>query len=361
MYVSSDALLHVNGDFVSVGDINNNGTINLKGNWTNDSSYSSTGRFRLIGDDQTIDHKNKSFAHLYIGESTIGDKTFPSSCIISDSLVLNAGYIIPTDSSVIALRDEGYVTDGSEDSYIIGSFYNYGTGTKYFPIGTQYDFSPVELHDIEGFDLLCGIHIVETAPETIAWTIAEDTVFGNIYEKIVKEGSFDGAAISIGYTDAPEMKLGRYMSILQADSIQGLYRGIGSYEEATSRISGEFITSKDLATQNFFTLGYSTLAPWELLFVPDALSRNAPDENDKRIKVYGNVFSSDNFKFIVSNQWGNIVFETNSLEKMESEGWDGRNSRTGHRETTGQYNYVIKAVGKDGRSFTDAGSIWIID
>jgi hypothetical protein len=51
---------------------------------------------------------------------------------------------------------------------------------------------------------------------------------------------------------------------------------------------------------------------------------------------------------------GNKVFQTTSLQEMETTGWTGLNKRTNRRETTGQYFYYIRAIAKDNTPYTKA-------
>ena len=64
---------------------------------------------------------------------------------------------------------------------------------------------------------------------------------------------------------------------------------------------------------------------------------------------------------MVYNRWGQQVYESNSLEAMQSDGWDGRQKNTGATLPTGTYPFLMKAVDIHGKSFEKQGVISIID
>jgi hypothetical protein len=61
----------------------------------------------------------------------------------------------------------------------------------------------------------------------------------------------------------------------------------------------------------------------------------------------------------VFNRWGEIVYESNSLERMSSNGWDGR-SISGAALASGAYPYRLMALDKTGRKLDKKGVITII-
>jgi hypothetical protein len=40
-----------------------------------------------------------------------------------------------------------------------------------------------------------------------------------------------------------------------------------------------------------------------ILYIPNALSKNATNPNDRCIKVYGGIFKDEDFSFTITNQW----------------------------------------------------------
>jgi gliding motility-associated-like protein len=87
------------------------------------------------------------------------------------------------------------------------------------------------------------------------------------------------------------------------------------------------------------------------LFVPNAFTPNGDGKNDI-LFVRGT--SIRNIQFYVFNQWGERIFESNSL----SNGWDG--TYKGKKQPVGVYVYVLKAVNTEGIILERKGSVTLI-
>ena len=80
----------------------------------------------------------------------------------------------------------------------------------------------------------------------------------------------------------------------------------------------DFVVSEKPATLSYFALVNYIYADMDLFYLPNALSHHAPDGDDRAIKVFGEVFEEKGFSFVVSNQWGNVVYKTTSFAEMTS-------------------------------------------
>jgi gliding motility-associated-like protein len=87
------------------------------------------------------------------------------------------------------------------------------------------------------------------------------------------------------------------------------------------------------------------------LTVPNVFTPNGDGANDKFKLLTQNL---TNIEATIFDRWGNIVFETTS-DKGNIE-WDGMNLY-GKESANGTYFYVIKADGKDGKEYTEKGTI----
>ena len=95
-----------------------------------------------------------------------------------------------------------------------------------------------------------------------------------------------------------------------------------------------------------------------MLFVPNASSPFAINPEDQVVKIYGDLISTDyDFLFRVVDKWGNVVYETTSVEEMSTTGWDGINRKTGSRVEFGHFNYFMHGVLKTGKQVHKNGSI----
>ncbi len=86
--------------------------------------------------------------------------------------------------------------------------------------------------------------------------------------------------------------------------------------------------------------------------IPSAFTPNGDNENDEFLIIGQGLI--DDIQFKVLNRWGDIVFETNSLEK----GWDG--TFQGKQQPIGSYNYIISVTDYLGMAYEKAGQFTLI-
>ena len=87
------------------------------------------------------------------------------------------------------------------------------------------------------------------------------------------------------------------------------------------------------------------------LFVPDAFSPNNDNINDL-LEVKGDL--TKDFKWLVYNKWGNVIFSSNNIVQ----GWNGL--QDGQPAATGVYFYQIQVLDKSKRSFRKNGSFLLV-
>lgn len=362
-HIDNTAIVSVNGDVQNLGTYENFGQTSVSGNWTNNGMFDTLGTFILNGSDQTVDH-NAAFENFVI--DGFGNKTIVSDISIHSSLTLNSGILIPsTENIIISLDSVATTTTGNDDSYINGYFYNHGSGTRYFPIGNNDGFFPSEMFRISGSSPFVGMRVVENTTETLFSTIKRvaTIVQSRYWQSKVISGNLNNAQVALSYYPYDNVYDSLIINVLQSDSIAGDYRIIGKDSSIISRIPVNYVASIDTTLQEFYALAAIRQVDWSIYYFPNALSHNAPGADDRAAKIYGGdvIFEKEGFSIRISNNWGNIIFESESLEEMTTKGWTGINKKTGRTETTGQYNYIMKAKVKDGSTYNDAGSIWIID
>ncbi|TAF93219.1 MAG: PKD domain-containing protein [Bacteroidetes bacterium] len=106
-----------------------------------------------------------------------------------------------------------------------------------------------------------------------------------------------------------------------------------------------------IACQNSTAAAFTSRTLTDQLYVPNAFSPNGDGLNDV-LRVYGYIIQD--MRFMIFNQWGEKVFETNS----QANGWDG--TYKGKPQPSGVYMYVIKMTLKDGTVQDRKGSINLI-
>ena len=90
------------------------------------------------------------------------------------------------------------------------------------------------------------------------------------------------------------------------------------------------------------------------IYVPNAFSPNDDGYNDF-FQVYGNGIILDGYDFKVFNRWGNMVYNSTSVDDQ----WDGTYLSNGTFLQSGIYPYILIYQGVDQLEKTQMGHIFI--
>ncbi len=351
--IQQNALVSSPMNLENNGKIYNNGQIYLSADWLNSNFYDTTGTIILNGQNtQVIKHNNQDFNILII--DGIGEKILNSNANIISELSLKNGILTVAVGNNLVLKQNAISTNSSQNSYVNGLLFNQGIGYKFFAIGKDSRYSPVELINVQNYSLI-GMEMFAPNFNTSAesgLTVSDD----RYYQLTYLEGNNANSQISLYYDNKFLVSDSANLVIVQANDNEP-FQSIGKDLLGGNNLNG--ITSKDPATKIYYTLALLGQINANL-FIPSALSANAPHTEDRVIKIYGDDFSEIDFSFMVFNKWGNLVFSTNSLEFMKNTGWDGMN-KNGKKEPNGMLSYIIKAKGKDGKKQEKTGTIMIVN
>lgn len=141
-------------DFTNSGTVQNNGQVNLVGNFDNQSVYTGNGTLVLDGSSQSIDLGDTVSTLTLSGNGvhTLSNTLYVSEQMNFESSKLSSGGNLEFLSGVI--------TAGSgTSSYIIGALSCQGTDAMTFPIGTEDNYMPISLSSITGTDLTMEIEV----------------------------------------------------------------------------------------------------------------------------------------------------------------------------------------------------------
>jgi hypothetical protein len=358
IFIPAGLEFHLDGDFVNEGFIQNQGSFFLTGNWKNTNVYQGTGRVTLNGDlDQTFFNNKNAVYHLEINGA--GEKFISDRLPVSNRLDLILGIVNVSDMDTLLIANGASITGGSTESHVNGALTHQGTGYKFFPIGINGAYYPLELLNVNGINPTIEVEVFENAqPLTLPSNV---TVFSNKYwQRKTINGTFLGSPLSIGYPIPDDYTNRHVIDILQSDALDNDFAILGNTRvEYNDPIP--MVISDNLATRNVFILGESIPAdgiPGEF-YLSTTLSPVASNSDNRYVKVFGNQLVENDFQFRVFNRWGLMVYETSSLEGMLQVGWDGRHK--GDHLPSGAYPFILKAVTKTGDVIEKKGVISIIN
>ncbi len=358
--ISPNTRVTVLGGALNNGDLENNGVLSISGDWMNVDTYNSgNGLFILDGSgNQNISQNGQDIYQLEINGP--GEKTFSSDLQIQDTLNLIEGIITPQPGVIMQVLSSGQVVGGSDLSHVNGALYHEGTGSKYFPIGKNGNYRPVEMINVSGTSPVLGFEMFEpnVSPQAPINLIAVSTT--RYWQLIQYSGSYDGSQIRLKVSS--DENLGTVpdlqdVAVTSSDQLSGVFTSLGQSLFSGTLQDGE-VTSNMPALSAFYALGVEGLDEERSLYIPNAISPAAPDPEDRVIKVYGDQVLDQDFMFRIYNRWGKVIYETYSFTEANTVGWAGTNSQ--EDESVGVYQYTVTGRFISGNTFKRNGSITLI-
>lgn len=92
------------------------------------------------------------------------------------------------------------------------------------------------------------------------------------------------------------------------------------------------------------------------LFIPNIFSPKAANPQNQQLKVYGTSIQEDAFSFRIYNQWGQLVYQTNSFTEANTIGWAGEFKSNDGAQSSNVYTYTLEGKFFDGLPFNKAGT-----
>ncbi|MBA4058473.1 MAG: hypothetical protein C0490_27395, partial [Marivirga sp.] len=288
-----------------------------------------------------------------------GPKTVVGLLPVTGQLDLSLGIVNISDTDTLMLAGNAIVTGGSPESYIEGALTYTGVGFKFFPVGKNGNYYPVELLNISGINPVTEVEVFDdisniNLPDAV-------TRFSNVYwQRKNISGTFSSTPVSLGYVIPDDYTNRHVIDIFQSDAFDSEFSALG--DVSVEFIAGvDKVKSENTAAGRIYVLGESipvTGIPGEF-YLSTSLSPRAANTDNQFIKVFGNRLVETNFQFHVYNRWGLLVFETTSLTNMITKGWDGRHK--GEYLPTGSYPFILKATTINGEVIERKGMISVIN
>ncbi|MEX1240697.1 MAG: gliding motility-associated C-terminal domain-containing protein [Cyclobacteriaceae bacterium] len=356
----NQASLHINGVTLYVGgDIHNDGLLvneghlAFTGDWESEGNYKGSGALDAQGHGtQRIFHFNQKVSDLLV--NGWGTKYINGKINITGQFQLTAGIVHVSPEAVLRLKESALISGGSENSYVEGAITVEGIGYKFFPVGKNGTYVPLELLDVKGKLPEYSIEVFEKAPVI---SIENVIVRSDLYwERKDLGGDFGGSPLAI-YYDPRNFQNPENMVILAGTDWEEPFMKITEVEHSAE--ARKLITLTNI-TAPIIMLGEIS-SQWREadFYLSTALSPNASNPDNRKVKIFGERLAGEQFLFVVFDRWGNVVYENTSLEYMAGNGWDGR-SVTGDELVSGTYPFRLTAFDKTKKHFERKGVITII-
>ncbi len=358
--LATDSELRVLNDVLNGGSLTSSGTVYLGGDWVNSSTTNlvdATLIFNGNGAQSFTDNQTliRSIVMAGIGPATLDVPQIN----VTESLDLQSGILQSSIDKTLILESTAEATGGSETSYYDGTLVSQGTGFKYFPVGNNGHFGPVEFDRIYGIDPEIGVaHI---------WTNPTDPVPGEnligvssngLWSAELISGVFDSSQLFMDFMDEDLANFvemndidADYVSpvIAYADSAGGTYAslGVSTLTDTDSLAYGKILSDtalffSDTSSVRYFAIAKAPLVPPKgVFYIPEVFSPNASNPANQTFRVFGERISREGFLMQIYNRKRILLYETRDFDEASTYGWDGTSQKTGAKEPSGTYFYRI--------------------
>jgi hypothetical protein len=337
--------------------MSNRGELSLYGSWHNSGNYEAGGKVRLLASGNAeINHNSQAFNRLSIENG--GLIQLSSNISVQDVLTLESGILRAWNGESVILEAGALLDGGGPDAYIEASLRQTATtGELYFPVGLGGRYQPLRLLDIGGGNPLLQVSLQEPNPDPRPGPQLDRVSEARYWRVEHLDGTYEGARVSlqVGVSSIFEELTG--LVVVAAPEVSGTFINLGIADRA--RLSADGVLISDQATHlPVIAVGRSAAFSIEgQVLIPNAFAPDGSNELDRRLTVFAVNLDPENFVFRIFNRWGQLVYETTSLEEARQQGWNGINQQTGQPAQFGVYAYYLEGFFEDGRPAGEKGTI----
>lgn len=357
LFVDEMALLFLGGTLENQGTIENEGVIEVTGNWDNNHQYlSQSGRLSLVGSElQILEHNNQSFSQLSI--NNIQGVQLLSDIRISDELELIDGIISSSTEATISLAEGTAVLGGGPNSFVTTAFVTEGNGYRFFPLGDGESFLPLVLLDIQGQSPRLKVHLKSPlpAPEGLEGL---DQLNRSVYWEIqTLGGQYLGSVVSLGLSSSLGLTSEVGLVVAAAADLESTYTSLGNAELIGGIFEGT-LTSELPTDLPILTLGKTDEFSVEgEVLVPNAFAPASPVVDDQTLPIFAVNLLPEPFVFRIFDRWGQVVYQTQSIEEAQNTGWNGINQQNQQPAQQGVYTYYLSGMFSSGETVEKKGTL----
>lgn len=347
------AEMHIDGAVYNTGILENQGHITVTADWDSQGKYEGEGGLEINGNaPQRFSHYGQDVAGLLI--NGWGVKYIKGELKVVREFHLKNGIVEVSSRDVLKLSKEVTIVGGHDKSYVDGPITAEGTGYKFFPIGKNGTYAPIEFLDVKGELPEFSVEVFENAPVLSV----EDAIIrsGLYWHRKDIRGTFNGSAVAIDF-ERNYFQDPLNIILVAGHAWNQAFQPITDIEHSTEMNK---ISSRSDIRHPILMVGEIS-ERWTSadFYFSTALSPNAAFAENRSVKIFGERLTEDGFRFQVFNRWGEGVYESTSLEQMSVTGWDGR-SANGVELPAGTYPYQMHAYEKTGGKFEKKGVITLI-
>ncbi|MCA6074788.1 gliding motility-associated C-terminal domain-containing protein [Fulvivirga sedimenti] len=357
LFISENGILTADAAVSNEGFLQNEGIYHVRRNWSSNGIYQGAGTIVLDGTQtQTFRHNGQFISILDVGN--------PAGILIRGKvpvrrqLLLTDGEITTSSIDTLFTETDALISGGSPGSFVNGPLHRGGRGLVEFPVGISGTYLPVSLLDVTGGNTITVLqaraNYSGNIPQGVT-SVSRDF----FWERSNYRDAFAGSEVSLPFYDD---QLDRSSAV-----IIGLDRNSGDFTlyDDLDFFTGSFyemISTNAPVSEHILLLGTleENIRDETAFYIPNVLSPNAADQDNRVIKVFGD-FVEEDFSFVVYDRRGMQVFESKSLTRMQFNGWNGTSARTGDLLPQGAYVYALRARNSRNEVIERTGTLTILN
>ncbi len=357
IHIQKDAIVTVIGDLQNDGTIINNGTFSVASHWDNNGVYNGQGEVILNGaQSQDLDNNGQDIYKLTMNGA--GEKVLKTNLNITSELSLLNGILTPGENAVLSLAQSAAVSNASATAYVNGPLRHTGTGYKFFPVGQNGNYRPLELIDVTGINPVISVEVREGSfqPNSIDENLSGLSEI-RYWQVNPQGGTYHGSLVklSIGSDEGFDNLIGAVVA--EAPEANGNFVSLGQSKTTGDATEGT-VTSETVSVEKILALGLtSRYSVQKTILIPSAFAPNGAKPEDQRLVIFGNDVVAQGFSFKIFNRWGHVVYETDSYDAAVREGWNGEDINTRQMSQFGVYSYILRARFEDGETVKKTGTV----
>ncbi len=298
--------LHAQTTISTGSEVKAKGIVSTRGSVNNNSDKTdlTETQLHLSGTNQTL----STASPLILQQLSIeggGEKTIRGDVTITGNMTFTSGVLSPGTNKL--LYTGSTTLSSSPASYVNGSFYQRGTGVRFFPVGVGNTYLPMSLNDIQ--DASAEIRVTGFATGANLDLPANlSALAGNRHwEVAVSGGSLRATSASL-YVPGTSIDASQRLVVVEADNVSS-----GTAINLGGGVNGDFVTSFSPATKPILTIGVAEKADIRIMDLITPF--NADDINDQ-LKIVNIEYTFEN-KVTLLDRWGVPVKEWSNFRNYD--------------------------------------------
>lgn len=265
-----------------------------------------------------------------------GSKNLQSGILtVTNQLNLTSGILSVSNNSSLVISNGAQITELDGTSWVSGPLTHIGNGSKFFPLGINGSYAPIELNDVTGSGEISTTMSVRSGGVSLTDLPTNVTAASNSWAWDFTSSNFSSSGVNVPVLPEDEgLTTGDNLIgvVLEYDELGGAVKNLGGVGSNLANISS--VISNDALTGDSRVI----LLGAELSLTPiihNIITPNDDDANDYLIIDAISAYADDN-EVILLDRWGVEVYRKKNFKNFN----DTDNPYDGSFDNLSPGNYI---------------------